>query len=154
MYVYRHRAGYLPFRWSKKRRVKRNASFHFPETKIPIFGTAMLRVAVRRMASRAGIANDDLARKAMLEPTTAAHVGAEQYFRDAEREALEKRREALMRKTMFEEKERMKAAAIAAGTWKDPDVEEKVPFDLSDEAIRGGLMAVTLVATGAGLYFS
>ena len=55
---------------------------------------------------------------------------------------------------MFEEKERMKAAAIAAGTWKDPDVEEKVPFDLSDEAIRGGLMAVTLVATGAGLYFS
>ena len=36
----------------------------------------MLRVAVRRMASRAGIANDDLARKAMLEPTTAAHVGA------------------------------------------------------------------------------
>ena len=119
-----------------------------------ISGTAMLRVAVRRMASRAGIANDDLARKAMLQPTTAAHVGAEQYFRDAEREALEKRREALMRKTMFEEKERMKAAAIAAGTWKDPDVEEKVPFDLSDDAIRGGLMAVTLVATGAGLYFS
>ena len=59
-----------------------------------------------------------------------------------------------MRKTMFAEKERMKAAAIAAGTWKDQDVEEKVPFDLSDEAIRGGLMAVTLVATGAGLYFS
>ena len=48
----------------------------------------MLRVAVRRMASRAGIANDDLASKAMLQPTTAAHVGAEQYFRDAEREAL------------------------------------------------------------------
>ena len=53
----------------------------------------MLRTCVRRLATRAGIANDDVARKAMLEPTTNARVGAEQYFRDAEREALEKRRE-------------------------------------------------------------
>ena len=115
----------------------------------------MLRTCVRRLATRAGIANDDLARKAMLEPTTAARVGAEQYFRDAEREALEKRRKDMMHRVMTEKKEQLKAAAIAAGTWEDPDAPPKqVPFDISDDAIRGGLIAIAAFATGAGLYFS
>jgi len=119
------------------------------------FVTPMLRTCVRRLATRAGIANDDVARKAMLEPTTAARVGAEQYFRDAEREALEKRREAMMHREIAEKKEQLKAAAIAAGTWEDPDAPpKKVPFDISDDAIRGGLMAIAAFATGAGLYFS
>ena len=115
-----------------------------------------LRDVRQDLATRAGIANDDVARKAMLEPTTAARVGAEQYFRDAEREALEKRREAMMHSSSAtEKKEQLKAAAIAAGTWEDPDAPpKKVPFDISDDAIRGGLMAIAAFATGAGLYFS
>ena len=113
----------------------------------------MLRTCVRRLATRAGIANDDLARKAMLEPTTAARVGAEQYFRDAEREALEKRREGHdAQGEATEKKEQLKAAAIAAGTWEDPDAppRRRCAFDISDDAIRGGLMAIAAFGGGRG----
>ena len=61
----------------------------------------------------------------------------------------------MMHRVMTEKKEQLKAAAIAAGTWEDPDAPPKqVPFDISDDAIRGGLMAIAAFATGAGLYFS
>ena len=115
----------------------------------------MLRTCVRRLATRAGIANDDLARKAMLEPTTAARVGAEQYFRDAEREALEKRRKGDGQGDDGEE------GTAQGGGDRGRDVgrpgrapEEGAVRESRDDAIRGGLMAIAAFATGAGLYFS
>ena len=87
----------------------------------------------------------------MNAPRTVARVGEEQFFRDEVEGHLRKRKKDLEARAKREAEEAEKRAREEAAA-KEARVDVPSGFWLSPDAIRGGLVAATVIAASVALY--